>query len=104
MQKETKHPMKRVVDLGGGGGGGSRAITYSYIIRKNCSHRFKIHFNFLFLCVILLEYSFWLLFVSVTRAVSSHKVEVNGAEIHYDKCGYGKKNVLLLPGALGMLY
>ena len=31
----------------------------------------------------------------------SHKVEVNGAEIHYEQVGTGKNIVLLLPGALG---
>ncbi len=39
--------------------------------------------------------------ILICRAVS-HKVEVNGAAIHYDKIGHGKHHVLLLPGALGM--
>ena len=35
------------------------------------------------------------------RMISSHKVEVNGANLHYLKAGVGNHHVLLLPGALG---
>ena len=36
-----------------------------------------------------------------TRQILSRKAHVNGVDIHYEKTGFGKHVVLLLPGALG---
>ncbi|XP_041375646.1 LOW QUALITY PROTEIN: valacyclovir hydrolase-like [Gigantopelta aegis] len=37
----------------------------------------------------------------VTHGIQSHKVLVNGINLHYEKTGHGSHSILLLPGALG---